>query len=1712
MRRIGTSTLALLLILSSLFGNGSVISAANESAAGSNPDNIFSKAARFHYPDEIIQQLLDEGFSSQEIQHYIQDPTINKDTIQKKMRAQRKTFINDSKKAEGTVVNELTEKFSTSSAGMRQLSSEIPDHSYVRTRPDEAPYSVHTDNESISTLSGGISRKETDLVLPGRNGLSFALTRIYDSTDSQFGAMYVEGGSNATRTPYDMTLYQIGAGWKWDISSIEYDYGTRYLHLAGGGVYEIDNTSLLLKGYPWQDLTLAKDNTVTVDNETSYFVLKTNSGVRQYFNFEGRILQIKDLYGNKIEFRYAEHSSLGKVLNSVTDSIGNVIQIEYNEQSIVLTKGKEIVTYHKKTEQNFSLLSKVVDQAGRVTAYDYHLKTARFNLVGPTGGGFNPYALLTGISHPTGAKTLYAYEDSPVTRYTSEMSINEVYRVKNRKEQIAYQDGSLETYNDKTVEYEDDIGSSYGKDIYFTLILSDGLTRTSYHNKKDFTDKMTPVAYYTERISEVSGDSQKTTEYKYDVSRNFTIPTSIATQTTNLQTHQQSPPITVVRSYDGYKNLLSETDPMGVQSTYTYDDKFHLPSSASKPVGDGVMQYTEFTRNDRGSLLQITTKEGGAGGNVLKRTSYENYDPYGNSQQIRLKDTHRDILVQTEFGEMNRFAFPSRQSIQTVNADGQVSTITKEFIFQPSTGALEKYKDGNGHETVYEYDKIGRLTKAMFPDQSNITNHYQDNENKIISKDESGLTSYASWNPIGLKMESGLVEYGTYKAKAKYGYDTYGRQIWNEDAVGNRTQIGYDAWNRQNQITYADQAVSRIATDDYNLTQTTTDPEGNIFRQTADKLGRVVKKEQIAPTAKVLGTYQYNFAGNVVASTDANGGTTDFRYDPLGQLTAVINAKKEETKYTYDQLGQMIRITYPDNNTTQKKYDELGRLIQTTDATGKVEKLYYDGNNNQIRATDRNGTELSYVYDARNFLIEKKAPDETIRYAYDLAGRRTRMTDNTGTTQYTYQPSTGQLSKVVYPDGKTLAYDYNALGLRSSLNDPSGQNTYYQYDSRNRLSSVSSSLADEEAAYSYYRNDLIKQTRQRNGITTAYTYNGLQLQTLTHKQADGTALNTYAYEYDANENETAKTENGQTYQFGYDPLNRITSSSQYRESYAYDARGNRTSFQTNHEVNSPDADYVYDKKDRLSSVKLKDGSTISYTYNGDGLLYERTDKDGTARYYYDGDQVIAEGDGSGSLKARYVRGRELVARESGGSKAYYLHNGHGDVVELRSETGTRLNQYAYDIWGNPTVSEENISNPFRYSGEYWDSATKLQYLRARWYDPSMGRFINEDTYEGQLDNPLSLNLYTYVMNNPLKYRDPSGHCFDDSLACQYINKMKQATVDAMQSGVDAVYGTSKAIADFMFLDDLRTVTDENASNFDKGLAAAGFVPWGKLIRGGKLVIQMGNKAGKYIERASKLTEDNLKYAAKLAWNCNCFVAGTKVQTDEGEKNIEDIEVGDRVLAKNEETGEQAYKEVVQLHRNEKDTTYKLSVGNQIIETTDNHPFWVEDKGWVLAVDLQVGDELLQSNGNHLKIDSIEIVHHDEKVKVYNFTVADFHTYFVSSLGIWVHNIDCGFTLSSNNIQHIGKHIASDFASQVPYLSDKALASKLNKNSFFNPSWTKEDIITGVQNGANEAISKGFTNGYYNYSYKGDTIQLFFKDGNFDTAFGSHKLTPADFGR
>ncbi|MED1690205.1 RHS repeat-associated core domain-containing protein, partial [Brevibacillus agri] len=107
----------------------------------------------------------------------------------------------------------------------------------------------------------------------------------------------------------------------------------------------------------------------------------------------------------------------------------------------------------------------------------------------------------------------------------------------------------------------------------------------------------------------------------------------------------------------------------------------------------------------------------------------------------------------------------------------------------------------------------------------------------------------------------------------------------------------------------------------------------------------------------------------------------------------------------------------------------------------------------------------------------------------------------------------------------------------------------------------------------------------------------------------------------------------------------------------------------------------------------------------------------------------------------------------------YYYNSHGDVVKIKGPSGNVLNMYEYDIWGNLIADKvkETMMNPFAYAGEMYDKESGFYYLRARYYDPKMGRFVSEDTYKGQVDNPLSLNRYTYVYNNPLRYFDPTGH-------------------------------------------------------------------------------------------------------------------------------------------------------------------------------------------------------------------------------------------------------------------------------------------------------------------------------------------------------------------
>lgn len=135
----------------------------------------------------------------------------------------------------------------------------------------------------------------------------------------------------------------------------------------------------------------------------------------------------------------------------------------------------------------------------------------------------------------------------------------------------------------------------------------------------------------------------------------------------------------------------------------------------------------------------------------------------------------------------------------------------------------------------------------------------------------------------------------------------------------------------------------------------------------------------------------------------------------------------------------------------------------------------------------------------------------------------------------------------------------------------------------------------------------------------------------------------------------------------------------------------------------------------------------------------------------------------------------------------------------------------------------------------------------------------------------------------------------------------------------------------------------------------------------------------------------------------CFTAGTKIHTEKGFKNIEKIKAGDYVWSENPETKEKALKQVKKIFVREKDSIVRLAINGEVIETTSEHPFYVEGKGWRAAGELTAGTEVRLEDGSSGTVTEKEDIQLEEPVAVYNFEVEDYHTYYVSEQKVLVHN-------------------------------------------------------------------------------------------------------------
>ncbi|MEB3104108.1 RHS repeat-associated core domain-containing protein, partial [Ferviditalea candida] len=209
-----------------------------------------------------------------------------------------------------------------------------------------------------------------------------------------------------------------------------------------------------------------------------------------------------------------------------------------------------------------------------------------------------------------------------------------------------------------------------------------------------------------------------------------------------------------------------------------------------------------------------------------------------------------------------------------------------------------------------------------------------------------------------------------------------------------------------------------------------------------------------------------------------------------------------------------------------------------------------------------------------------------------------------------------------------------------------------------------------------------------------------------------------------------------------------------------------------------------------------------------------------------------------------------------------LTDSTGTLTDATTSTST-AGETTVAVEQEPTedITTELVKlNPYRYAGYYWDRKTQYYYLQARYYDPRNGRFLSADTYRGEIDSPLTLNLYTYVQNNPINYVDPSGHKY-----C--LGSLKEGLgCVAVIIGTWLIHNSNmtEKVADFLVVDDIKTIIDPNSSTFDKTLAASNFVPIGKFIKGGRIIVRLINDEGRVIERAVEGSDEALNVASQIS--------------------------------------------------------------------------------------------------------------------------------------------------------------------------------------------------------------------------------------------------------
>lgn len=641
-------------------------------------------------------------------------------------------------------------------------------------------------------------------------------------------------------------------------------------------------------------------------------------------------------------------------------------------------------------------------------------------------------------------------------------------------------------------------------------------------------------------------------------------------------------------------------------------------------------------------------------------------------------------------------------------------------------------------------------------------------------------------------------------------YDTTGRGVTTSNPYRSTTDPTY--------------GVATLQYDGLNRTTRITHPDSN-FQQTV--YGAAVSSA--GGTGSQLcasGTYGFGYP---ILSIDEAGKKVQKWVDAFGNTIEAVEpdasgALNVATCYKYDALDNLTQVDQG-TQTRTTAYDGLSRTTSSANPESGATNFFYTTSAGALcsgaatdlcRTTDARSITTTHTYDSRDRMLTKSYSDTTptVTYSYDQTscngltitfgeGRRTCMTDGSGTTAWSYNPA-GHIvdeKRTVGTITKTISNDYNLDGSVKEKTYPSSNVITYTYSNAQRVTSVKNLAIGKNygtnityAPQGEVSSVLENQNSGFAGITYTRSYNNrLQLTAAQATSANGTAFD-LGFSYDLgsgvnNGNLATLTNNksgqsGRSVTYTYDTLNRVATAATtgstgafcWGQNFAYDRYGNlltvgvtkcsapSLSLTVNGNNQVTNSGFTYDAAGNMTGDasesyaydaenQVKSSSGVTYNYDGEGWRVKKSNGDLEWHDSNNGSGLLSVFDLSGVLKAEYYYiGSMLFASRS----FYYFGDNLSSVRVVTNTTGVVQRESDFYAFGGEVPVVTTVSEVRKFTGKKRDSENNLDYSLLRMYHSTLGRWTSVDPEFGDIEKPQTLNRYNYVSNNPASLVDTFG--------------------------------------------------------------------------------------------------------------------------------------------------------------------------------------------------------------------------------------------------------------------------------------------------------------------------------------------------------------------